>query len=191
LEDASYNEVERRELLNRVHRRFVGNLKTILSDGKLKGDLSPSRSVWSSIPLRSGARAMKTARVLLADDHALMRAGIRSLLEKMSGIELVAEAGGGYEALELTKKHFPNVVLMDIAIPGLNGLEALDPRAGHERRPSMSRADGEPMTRGGLCLSSGRRHSYQHRQPDTDRRKRNPAKRLTRYECKPVVGAPK
>ena len=68
---------------------------------------------------------MKTARVLLADDHVLVRAGIRSLLEKMSGIEVVAEAGDGYEALELTKKHFPNVVLMDIAIPGLNGLEAL------------------------------------------------------------------
>ena len=68
---------------------------------------------------------MKTARVLLADDHALVRAGIRSLLEKMTGIEVVAEAGDGYEALELTKKHFPNVVLMDIAIPGLNGLEAL------------------------------------------------------------------
>ena len=66
---------------------------------------------------------MKT--VLLADDHALVRAGIRSLLEKMSGIEVVAEAGDGYEALELTEKHFPNVVLMDIAIPGLNGLEAL------------------------------------------------------------------
>jgi DNA-binding NarL/FixJ family response regulator len=69
--------------------------------------------------------AMKTDRVLLADDHVLVRAGIRSLLEKMSGIEVVAEAGDGYEALELTKKHFPNVVLMDIAIPGLNGLEAL------------------------------------------------------------------
>src|ERR1700732_3507235 len=68
---------------------------------------------------------MKTARVLLADNHALVRAGIRSLLEKMSGIEVAAEAGDGYEALELTKKHFPNVVLMDIAIPGLNGLEAL------------------------------------------------------------------
>jgi DNA-binding NarL/FixJ family response regulator len=68
---------------------------------------------------------MKTARVLLADDQALVRAGIRSLLEKMTGIEVVAEAGYGYEALELIKKHFPNVVLMDIAIPELNGLEAL------------------------------------------------------------------
>ena len=68
---------------------------------------------------------MKTVRVLLADDHALVRAGIRSLLEKMSGIEVVAEAGDGREALELIKKQLPNVALMDIAIPELNGLEAL------------------------------------------------------------------
>jgi len=68
---------------------------------------------------------MRTARVLLVDDHSLVRAGIRSLLEKMTGIEVVAEAGDGHEALELTKKHVPDVVLMDIAIPGLNGLEAL------------------------------------------------------------------
>ena len=68
---------------------------------------------------------MKTTRVLLADDHVLVRAGIRLLLEKMTGIEVVAEAGDGRQALELTKKHLPNVVLMDIAIPGLNGLETL------------------------------------------------------------------
>ena len=53
---------------------------------------------------------MKTTRVPLADDHVLVRAGIRSLLEKMTGIEVVAEAGDGREALELTKKHPPNVV---------------------------------------------------------------------------------
>jgi DNA-binding NarL/FixJ family response regulator len=68
---------------------------------------------------------MRTARVLLVDDHSLVRAGIRSLLEKMTGIEVVAEAGDGHEALELTKKHVPDVALMDISIPGLNGLEAL------------------------------------------------------------------
>jgi CheY-like chemotaxis protein len=68
---------------------------------------------------------VKTTRVLLADDHVLVRAGIRSLLEKMTGIEVVAEAGDGREALELIKKQLPNVVLMDIAIPELNGLEAL------------------------------------------------------------------
>jgi DNA-binding NarL/FixJ family response regulator len=68
---------------------------------------------------------MKTAHVPLADDHALVRGGIRSLLEKMTGIEVVAEASDGREALELTKKHLPNVVLMDTAMAGLNGLEAL------------------------------------------------------------------
>jgi DNA-binding NarL/FixJ family response regulator len=68
---------------------------------------------------------VKTTRVLLADDHVLVRAGIRSLLEKMTGIEVVAEAGDGREALELIKKQPPNVALMDIAIPELNGLEAL------------------------------------------------------------------
>ena len=68
---------------------------------------------------------MKTARVLLVDDHALVRGGIRSLLEKMTGIEVVAEASDGREALEMAKKHFPNVVLMDIGMAGLNGLEAL------------------------------------------------------------------
>jgi DNA-binding NarL/FixJ family response regulator len=67
---------------------------------------------------------MKT-RVLLADDHDLVRAGIRSLLEKMSDIEVVAETGNGHEALELTKKLLPEVILLDIALPGLNGLEAL------------------------------------------------------------------
>ena len=68
---------------------------------------------------------MKTTRVLLADDHALVRAGIRALLEKMKGIEVVAEAGDGRDALELIRKHLPNLVLLDIAIPELNGLEAL------------------------------------------------------------------
>jgi DNA-binding NarL/FixJ family response regulator len=63
-------------------------------------------------------------RVLLADDHKLVRAGIRSLLEKLSDIEVVAEAGNGLEALRLVEEHQPQVVLMDIAMPDLNGLEA-------------------------------------------------------------------
>ena len=68
---------------------------------------------------------MNATRLLLADDHALVRAGFRSLLEKMTGVEVVAEASDGREALELIKKKLPNLVLMDIAMPGLNGLEAL------------------------------------------------------------------
>jgi DNA-binding NarL/FixJ family response regulator len=63
-------------------------------------------------------------RVLLADDHTLVRAGLRKLLESMSGISVVGEAGDGLALLALAEKLQPNLVLMDIAMPGLNGLEA-------------------------------------------------------------------
>jgi len=67
---------------------------------------------------------VKTVRVLLADDHTLIRAGIRALLDKLPEVQVVAEATDGRDALNLVKTHRPNVVLMDIAMPGLNGLEA-------------------------------------------------------------------
>ena len=67
---------------------------------------------------------MAAIRVLLADDHALVRAGIHSLLNNLSGIEVIAEAADGREALVLIQKHLPDVVLMDISMSGLNGLEA-------------------------------------------------------------------
>lgn len=67
---------------------------------------------------------MNPIRVLLADDHTLVRAGIRGLLEKMAGIQVVAETGDGHEALRLIEATQPDVVLMDITMPGLNGLEA-------------------------------------------------------------------
>src|SRR6266403_5475710 len=68
---------------------------------------------------------MSTIRVALADDHALMRAGIRALLEKLPGIEVVGEANNGREALELCKKKGPNVILLDVSMTELGGLEAL------------------------------------------------------------------
>ena len=61
--------------------------------------------------------------LILADDHALVRAGIRTLLEKLEGIEILAEAGDGRTTLELVQKHLPDVVIMDISMPALNGLE--------------------------------------------------------------------
>jgi len=67
---------------------------------------------------------MTPVRVLLADDHALVRAGIRALLEGLEGVTVVAEAGNGSEVLELARKHRPDVVLLDISMPGLGGLEA-------------------------------------------------------------------
>jgi DNA-binding NarL/FixJ family response regulator len=68
--------------------------------------------------------AMTPIRLLLAEDHALVRAGFRSLLQSFSGVEVVGEANDGREALRLIESLRPNIVLMDIMMPGLNGLEA-------------------------------------------------------------------
>jgi DNA-binding NarL/FixJ family response regulator len=68
---------------------------------------------------------MNPIRILLADDHALVRAGIRTLLEKIPNVEVVGEASTGRQALEMVKTRLPNLVLMDIAMAELGGLEAL------------------------------------------------------------------
>ncbi|HXZ93312.1 MAG TPA: response regulator transcription factor [Burkholderiales bacterium] len=68
--------------------------------------------------------APRPIRVLLADDHVLVRAGIRSLLDAMAQVEVVGEAGSGEEALALAAQLRPDVVVMDIAMKGMNGLEA-------------------------------------------------------------------
>jgi DNA-binding NarL/FixJ family response regulator len=67
---------------------------------------------------------MKQITVLLADDHMIVREGLRMLLEAESDIEVVGEATTGRQAVELTRKLQPAVVVMDIAMPLLNGLEA-------------------------------------------------------------------
>lgn len=58
-------------------------------------------------------------RVLLADDHTLVRAGIRTMLQNITAVEVIAEAGDGRDALRLIETHRPNVVLIDITVPGL------------------------------------------------------------------------
>jgi len=63
-------------------------------------------------------------RILLADDHKIMRDGLRSLLEKQSDMEVVAEAENGRTTVQLAQKLLPDVVIMDIAMPDLNGIEA-------------------------------------------------------------------
>jgi DNA-binding NarL/FixJ family response regulator len=68
--------------------------------------------------------AMPKIRVLLADDHQLFRAGIRAVLRTLGDVEVVAEAGDGREALRLVATQRPDVVLMDILMPDLNGLDA-------------------------------------------------------------------
>ena len=63
-------------------------------------------------------------RVLIVDDQALVRAGFRMILESEPGIEIVGEASDGLEAIEQAREHSPDVVLMDIRMPNLDGLEA-------------------------------------------------------------------
>ena len=67
---------------------------------------------------------MNKIRVLLAEDHTIVRQGIRSLLDEEAGIEVIGEAEDGREAIRMTQQLLPDVVLMDITMPGLNGLEA-------------------------------------------------------------------
>jgi DNA-binding NarL/FixJ family response regulator len=63
-------------------------------------------------------------RILLADDHKIVRDGLRSLLEKQQGMEVVGEAENGRRALELAHQKKPDVVIMDVSMPDLNGIEA-------------------------------------------------------------------
>jgi Response regulator containing a CheY-like receiver domain and an HTH DNA-binding domain len=63
-------------------------------------------------------------RILLADDHMMMRQGLRQILEHEADFAVVAEAGSGLEAIEQAQEHRPDVVVMDIAMKELNGIEA-------------------------------------------------------------------
>jgi DNA-binding NarL/FixJ family response regulator len=71
-----------------------------------------------------GERLVSVIRVLLAEDHTIVRKGLRALLDDEAGIEVVGEAQDGREAVRMVAQLHPDVVLMDISMPGLNGLEA-------------------------------------------------------------------
>src|SRR4029079_16682443 len=75
---------------------------------------------------RDGVRTMKRTRVLLVEDHGLVRAGFRALLDGISGVYVVGEAADGRAGLSMIHSMKPHVVLMDIALPKLNGLEVLE-----------------------------------------------------------------
>jgi two-component system invasion response regulator UvrY len=64
-------------------------------------------------------------RILLVDDHAVVRAGYRTLLDDMHGLEIVAEADTGDTAVKMFVEHAPDVVIMDLSLPGIGGLEAI------------------------------------------------------------------
>jgi YesN/AraC family two-component response regulator len=97
-------------------------------------------------------------RVLLADDQALVRAGIRTMLTGEPDIEVVAEAGTGAEALARTVDTSPDVVLMDIKMPGMDGLAAtrrilLDPRCAADTGRAFGAAGDGGWRRRRACCS--------------------------------------
>ena len=68
---------------------------------------------------------MGKIKLVIADDHRLFRSGLRQLIEKQPGIHVVAEAATGFEAIAVVKEFSPDIVLMDISMPELNGIEAM------------------------------------------------------------------
>jgi len=74
-------------------------------------------------------------KVMLVDDHRLVRAGLKRVLSEQTDMQVVAEAGTGEEALDLAKLHQPDVVLMDVSMPGIGGLDAT--RRLVQRYPAM------------------------------------------------------
>src|SRR5882762_9558005 len=102
---------------------------------------------------RGRGGCMKHIRVLLADNHPIVRAGIRSALEKIAGVEVVGEASDGREAVELVQEVKPQLVFMDITMPILNGLEAterISRAAPHVRVIILSRHENEEYFWGAL-----------------------------------------
>jgi two-component system NarL family response regulator len=73
--------------------------------------------------------------VILVDDHAMLRAGIRSFLERQDGIEVVAEAQDGREAVEFAAKHAPDIIMLDLGMAEMNGIEAA--RRIHQHDPAI------------------------------------------------------
>ena len=94
---------------------------------------------------------MTALRILLADDHALVRAGVRALLEQMPGVEVVGETHDGHDALRLMGELRPDVALVDVSMPGLNGIE------------TAARAAREHPTTRVLILSMHVDEEYVHR----------------------------
>jgi DNA-binding NarL/FixJ family response regulator len=78
----------------------------------------------SNVPALDNAKG-KSIRILIVDDHAVVRRGVRTVLESESDLEVCAEATNGLEAIDCVRKHKPHFVILDLTMPDLNGLDAL------------------------------------------------------------------
>jgi DNA-binding NarL/FixJ family response regulator len=74
---------------------------------------------------QNGTREPAKIRVLVVDDHPIMRVGIAAIIEATPDMTTVAQAGSGEEAIELFEKHLPDITLMDLRLPGISGVEAI------------------------------------------------------------------
>jgi DNA-binding NarL/FixJ family response regulator len=79
---------------------------------------------WGPEGFRHKENIMTKTRVLLADDHRLVRAGLRALIEELGDYEVVAEADDGREAVQLALEHQPDIAVLDLTMAGMNGLDA-------------------------------------------------------------------
>lgn len=104
------------------------NARTGPPCGRRSRDRKPARPDGSARPLsfRQHGAAVSAIRILLADDHTLVRQGLRSLLEEIDDFDVVAEATDGREALTRAEACCPDVIVMDISMRGLNGLDATE-----------------------------------------------------------------
>src|SRR6476619_2668837 len=86
---------------------------------------------------RNTSRKVRTMRVVIVDDEPLARARLRELLDEHGGVAVVAEAGDGHAALHACAEHAPDLVLLDIVMPGIDGLETARHLAAFEPRPAV------------------------------------------------------
>jgi DNA-binding NarL/FixJ family response regulator len=98
---------------------------------------------------------MSPIRILLADDHIMVREGTRKILEREPDLQVVAEAGNGREAIMLTEREHPDVAIVDISMPVLNGIEAT--KGSSASRRAQRCWCSPPMMMTNTCSPSWRR----------------------------------
>src|SRR5215471_17985434 len=89
----------------------------------------PGVSVGESIATANACAPREAARlkILIADDHAVLRQGVALLVEREPDMQVIAQASGGREAIELAREHQPDIVILDLSMPDLNGMQVIEP----------------------------------------------------------------